>query len=142
MPRSGGKAHEDSIGSIAYNPDGSLLASCGNDGTVAIWKSASGELAARSARAGCYLEDLAFSRDGELVYAVGADGYLRAWSSEDADPRFAVKMSDDRLWALSRAGSLVYVTGSSGEIRSLDFSESIWEKRAREIVGTDISGAP
>lgn len=134
-------AHASSIGGLTYSPDSTKLASCSNDGTVALWSSASG-YPTRTESVGHYLEDVIFTQDGRQVCAVGADGYLRAWSSEDADPRFAVKMSDDRLWALSRAGSLVYVTGSSGEIRSLDFSESIWEKRASEIVGTDISGAP
>lgn len=134
------QAHTSSIGSLAYSPDSTTLASCSNDGTVALWKSEPGSHA-RTASVGHYLEDVIFSPDGRLVCAVGADGYLRAWSSDDADPRFAVKMADDRLWALSKAGWLVYVAGSSGEIRSLDFSESIWENRAREIVGTDISGA-
>jgi WD40 repeat protein len=139
LPRSGGKAHEDSIGSIAYNPDGSLLASCGNDGTVAIWKSASGELAARSARAGCYLEDLAFSRDGELVYAVGADGYLRAWSAANAEPWLAVRISDGHQWAVACVGGSILSVGSDGQLRTLDESEAVWENRAHEIIGTDIS---
>lgn len=131
--------HNDSIGALAYSPDGRLLASCGNDGTVSVVQAESGELAARSIPAGCYLEDIIFSSDGKLIYAVGADGHLRAWAGDTAEPWMDIAMSDRHLWALDLANRELYIAGNAGDIQSLDASEEVWEIRAREIVGKDIS---
>jgi len=131
--------HTDSIGSLAFSPDGKFIGSCGNDGVVVIWDFSATKPIARSAAAGCYLEDLTFSPGGEYVGAVGADGYLRVWSAPSMEPWFAVKSSDKHLWAMSWKGENLFLAGTDGRVTAIDTRDSVWKNRAHEIIGKNIS---
>jgi WD40 repeat protein/DNA-binding SARP family transcriptional activator len=67
---------------IAFNADGSRLATGGQDGTVRIWDPASGEqlLVLRGHFAGVF--SVAFSPDGSRLASVGGEGVVREWTLE------------------------------------------------------------
>ena len=76
------RGHSVSVTTVAWNPDGSRLASAGADRTVKVWDARTGEL--------CFSGDLAdevhgvaWSDDGRALSALGADGMMHVW---DAGP--------------------------------------------------------
>ncbi len=72
--------HAGWIYSVAYSPDGKLLASGSSDQTVKLWDVATGtEL--RSLRGHTYnVESIAFSRDGTLLVSLGGGNDIKIWN--------------------------------------------------------------
>src|SRR6266545_2877113 len=70
--------HAGEINSVAFSPDGQLLASAGRDRTVRVWDLANGHEAIRYRKHGDNVRAVAFSPDGKLI-ASGGDKDVRLW---------------------------------------------------------------
>jgi WD40 repeat protein len=68
---------------VAFSPDGELVATGGEDGTVRIWRSRQGTVI-RSIRAHRQaVTAVQFSHDREQVFSAGADRALKVWKVDD-----------------------------------------------------------
>jgi len=72
-------AHRGAVGALVPCPGGSLLVSGGEDGTVCLWRPATGEKVRTYGRAGAEVWSLAVSSDGKQLAAVTADGAVHLW---------------------------------------------------------------
>jgi WD40 repeat protein len=72
-------SYAPSRNSVAFAPDGRLLATADNDGTVKLWRIATGRrLACLDGRAD-RLGGVAFAPDGRTIAAIGNDNDVRLW---------------------------------------------------------------
>jgi RNA polymerase sigma factor (sigma-70 family) len=69
--------HERTVTSLAFSPDGKQLASCGIDGTVRVWETATGKSLHEFKGHKAEVTSVAFSPDGTLVVSGSEDGTAR-----------------------------------------------------------------
>jgi WD40 repeat protein len=84
--------HTQGVNALAFNSDGSLLASGGDDGTILVRDVASGRVKpladVRNA-----VEDLAFNPDGTHIAACGEKGFVGAWEIRTGRDVFTLQVS-------------------------------------------------
>lgn len=94
--------HEDEVTSVAWSPDGTLIASAAEDGSAKVWSSSSGTclldlLGHRDA-----VTSVAFAPDSAKLVTGGADGVALVWSAAGHE--------------------LLALRGHKGEVTSVAFS--------------------
>jgi WD40 repeat protein len=71
--------HDDSINDLAYSPDGRLMATASQDGTVRLWKTENGELLSVLEGHANHVMAVDFSPDGTRLASASRDGTARIW---------------------------------------------------------------
>jgi WD40 repeat protein len=67
--------------SLAFRPDGALLALAVKDGTVQLWQPGTGELLCKLDAHRLATKSVAFSPDGRWLASTGDDAYVRLWDT-------------------------------------------------------------
>jgi WD40 repeat protein len=141
------------VWSVRFSPDGSRLATTGEDGMVRVWDVATGqELIAVQSHTDSG-QDLAFSPDGSILYSAGDDGIvvaldaltgsrvgdrfphssgLRSLDIDSQGTRMVTGTVDGSavLWDLLSRDSLAVMRGHDGLVNDVSFD------RAGELVAT------
>ena len=89
------RGHEGAVYSVAFSTDGTTLASAGQDGTIRLWNSTTGETVAvlRGASGGIY--SVSFDPIRPRLAAGGEDGSVRVWDLPNRQPLFEHKGEGD-----------------------------------------------
>jgi RNA polymerase sigma factor (sigma-70 family) len=109
------EGHTDLIRSVAFSPDGKLLASGADDQTVRLWDIAAGNELRRLPEHGKPVGAVAFAPGGTVLASVDGDGVLRLWDVATGKTlrQFQADTGVIRTFAFSPDGK-VLATGEEG----------------------------
>jgi WD40 repeat protein len=71
--------HTNDVNSVAFSPDGRLLASGSGDKTIKLWDVATGSLVRTLSGHTSWVNSVAFSPDGRLLASGSADNTIKLW---------------------------------------------------------------
>jgi serine/threonine protein kinase len=137
--------HTDSVRSVSFSPDGSLLASGSWDKTIKLWRVADGSLVRTLTGHTDAVSSVSFSPDGRLLASGSVDKTIKLWRVADGsevrtltghtDWVFSVSFSPDgsllasgsgdetiKLWRVSDGSLVRTLTGHTDAVRSVSFS--------------------
>ena len=110
------QAHTGQVHGAAFSPDGTILASCGEDGTIGLWDTATAKekLRLHPEPAGAIM-GVAYTPDGNSVIAGGWNGLLYVFDSTTGHLRTTLSGNHGVIWsvAISPDGETVASTGDN-----------------------------
>ena len=114
--------HDSPVNSIAFNPDGSLLASASADNVVRLWIPDTETLQATLHGHTASVLSVAFSSDGSLLASGSADGTIRIWipDTETLQATLHGHTASVLSVAFSSDGSLLASGSADGTVRLWD----------------------
>jgi WD40 repeat protein len=123
------EGHEDSITALVFSPDGTLLASASDDGSIRLWDVISATLASvLSSDDDSPVSAITFDSDGTHLVSGSENGGLQIWEIASSEPT-GLEGDDSAVLALTfnSDGDLLVSAGSSDRLH-------FWNVTAEEEV--------
>jgi WD40 repeat protein len=111
------EAHSDLVTGLAYSPDGQMLASCGADKFVKLFRASDGFLVRSLEGHTAGVLGIGWSGDSKQIASASADGTLKLWHADSGEQAFS--QNDHRLEVTSthfRPGRREIVTTSGDRL--------------------------
>lgn len=129
--------HSSTIRSVAFSPDGALLATGGGDRTVRLWDPRTRTPIGEPFRGHTgWVRSVAFSPDGTLLATASGDRTVRLWDPHARTP-IGEPLTEHVSWlyamAFSPDGALLATGGDDHTVR-------LWDPHARTPVGEPLTG--
>jgi dipeptidyl aminopeptidase/acylaminoacyl peptidase len=108
--------HQASVDTVAFSPDGKLLASGSHDATVRLWDPTSGRQLHNLRAHAHWVNQVAFSRNGSLLASASQDDSIALWDPKTGKERGRLRSSDqwpDRL-SFSPDDTMLFSIGNYG----------------------------
>ena len=123
------------VRSLAYSPDGTILASGGYDPLVRLYRAGDGTLLAQLKGHTAWVRSVAFSPNGKLLASASDDNTVRLWDMPDGQLDHILNNGLDgvRTLAFSPDGSILATGGVDNVIRFWQVSDG---KLLRELKGS------
>jgi WD40 repeat protein len=136
------KGHTAEVRSVSFSPDGRLLASGSEDGTIKLWRVSDGSLVRTLTGHAREVDSVSFSPDGRLLASGSGDNTIKLWRVSDGvlvrtlhpDSVYSVSFSPDgrllasggwqgiKLWRVADGSLVRTLEGHAGWVRSVSFS--------------------
>ncbi len=128
--------HTNEVLSLAFSPDGELLASGSWDATVIVWDMDTGEpIGPPLAGHTDYVSAVAFSPDGQMLASGSWDNTIVVWSMEDQQTEYSLSGHAGAVYSLALgADGRTMISGGA------DHKVILWNLAANQSVGETLAG--
>ena len=122
-------AHRDWVRSAIYAPNGSQLATGGNDRALRVWSNGNYETPSLTRNLDAAIIKIAFSPDSKMLATVGFEKEMRIYDARTGRVvhRLACPCPDNHAVAFSPSGELIAAGGRNGVIR-------VWDVASGKVV--------
>ena len=138
MPITAYHGHTSTVFAVAWSPDGTRIASGGNDSTVQVWDARTGHLLLKYSGHTGTVYTMAWSPDGRRIASASQDATVQVWDATSGRHLLTYGGQTAPLWAVAWSPSGACLTGASGNISDEYSKETVqvWNVSAGQLLAS------